>query len=40
LATNKIVGGLDIDAFAGYLGSFTAAHGPWTPPTTPRITTF
>jgi 2',3'-cyclic-nucleotide 2'-phosphodiesterase (5'-nucleotidase family) len=39
-ATNKIVGGLDIDAFADYLESFTAAHGPWTPPTTPRITTF
>jgi 2',3'-cyclic-nucleotide 2'-phosphodiesterase (5'-nucleotidase family) len=39
-ATNKVVGGLDIDAFANYLESFTAAHGPWTPPTTPRITTF
>jgi 2',3'-cyclic-nucleotide 2'-phosphodiesterase (5'-nucleotidase family) len=40
LATNKIVGGLDIDAFAGYLESFTVSHGSWTPPTTPRITTF
>jgi 2',3'-cyclic-nucleotide 2'-phosphodiesterase (5'-nucleotidase family) len=39
-ATNKVVGGLDIDAFADYLEAFTAAHGPWTPPTTARITTF
>jgi 2',3'-cyclic-nucleotide 2'-phosphodiesterase (5'-nucleotidase family) len=39
-ATNKVVGGLDIDAFADYLEAFTAAHGPWAPPTTPRITTF
>ena len=39
-ATNKVVGGLDIDAFADYLEAYTAAHGPWVPPTAPRITTF
>jgi 2',3'-cyclic-nucleotide 2'-phosphodiesterase (5'-nucleotidase family) len=38
--TNKVVGGLDIDAFADYLESYTAAHGPWAPPAAPRITTF
>jgi 2',3'-cyclic-nucleotide 2'-phosphodiesterase (5'-nucleotidase family) len=39
-ATNKVVGGLDIDAFANYLESYTVNIGPWAPPTTPRITTF
>jgi 2',3'-cyclic-nucleotide 2'-phosphodiesterase (5'-nucleotidase family) len=38
--TNKVVGGLDIDAFADYLEAFTASQGPWAPPTAPRITTF
>jgi 5'-nucleotidase len=38
--TNKVVGGLDIDAFADYLEAFTAANGPWAPPATARITTF
>jgi 2',3'-cyclic-nucleotide 2'-phosphodiesterase (5'-nucleotidase family) len=38
--TNKVVGGLDIDAFADYLESYTNANGPWAPPTTPRISTF
>ncbi|MGZ4582666.1 MAG: bifunctional metallophosphatase/5'-nucleotidase, partial [Nocardioidaceae bacterium] len=35
---NKIVGGLDIDAFANYLEAYTAAHGAWAPPATARIT--
>ena len=39
-ATNKVVGGLDIDAFANYLESYTATIGPWAPPDRPRITTF
>jgi 2',3'-cyclic-nucleotide 2'-phosphodiesterase (5'-nucleotidase family) len=40
LATNKVVGGIDIDSFADYLEAYTAAHGAWAPPVTPRITTF
>ncbi|MEP7114948.1 MAG: bifunctional metallophosphatase/5'-nucleotidase [Ilumatobacteraceae bacterium] len=39
-AANKIVGGLDIDAFAHYLESFTLNVGPWSPPAAPRIATF
>jgi 5'-nucleotidase len=39
-ATNKIIGGLDIDAFANYLEKYTADHGPWAPPAAPRISTF
>jgi 2',3'-cyclic-nucleotide 2'-phosphodiesterase (5'-nucleotidase family) len=38
-AANKAVGGLDIDALARYLGTYTAAHGPWAPPAA-RIATF
>jgi 5'-nucleotidase len=34
-ATNKYIGGLDIDAFANYL----AGHSPYTPPARTRITT-
>lgn len=39
-ATNKVVGGLDIDAFVNYLEWYTANIAPWAPPTTARITTF
>jgi 2',3'-cyclic-nucleotide 2'-phosphodiesterase (5'-nucleotidase family) len=39
-ATNRLVGGLDIDAFASYLSSYTANVGPWAPPVEPRITAF
>ncbi|MGZ4610663.1 MAG: bifunctional metallophosphatase/5'-nucleotidase [Actinomycetes bacterium] len=39
-ATNKVVGGLDIDAFANYLEKYTADHGSWAPPTAARISTF
>jgi 5'-nucleotidase len=39
-ATNKIVGALDLDAFVGYLQSYTTNIGPWAPPTTPRITAY
>jgi 2',3'-cyclic-nucleotide 2'-phosphodiesterase (5'-nucleotidase family) len=39
-ATNKVVGGLDIDAFANYLESYTLNVGPWAPPTSARITMF
>jgi 2',3'-cyclic-nucleotide 2'-phosphodiesterase (5'-nucleotidase family) len=39
-ATDKVVGGLDIDALANYLERYTATVGPWAPPTSARITTF
>jgi 2',3'-cyclic-nucleotide 2'-phosphodiesterase (5'-nucleotidase family) len=39
-ATNTVVGGLDIDAFANYLQSYTVNIGPWAPPTSARITAF
>lgn len=38
--TNRVVGGLDIDAFASYLESYTAAHDVWAPPASARITTY
>jgi 2',3'-cyclic-nucleotide 2'-phosphodiesterase (5'-nucleotidase family) len=39
-ATNKVVGGLDLDALVNYLGSHTATIGPWAPPPAARITAF
>jgi 2',3'-cyclic-nucleotide 2'-phosphodiesterase (5'-nucleotidase family) len=39
-ATNKVLGGVDIDALVNYLGSHSASVGPWAPPVTARITTF
>jgi 2',3'-cyclic-nucleotide 2'-phosphodiesterase (5'-nucleotidase family) len=39
-AANKVVGALDIDAFANYLESYTLNVGPWAPPAAPRITRF
>jgi len=39
-ATAKIVGALDLDAFVGYLQSYTTNIGPWAPPTTPRISSY
>jgi 2',3'-cyclic-nucleotide 2'-phosphodiesterase (5'-nucleotidase family) len=39
-ATNKVIGGLDIDALVNYLGSYSANVGPWAPPPAARIGAF
>jgi 2',3'-cyclic-nucleotide 2'-phosphodiesterase (5'-nucleotidase family) len=38
--TNRLVGGLDIDALSEYISAYTADHGAWAPPSTQRITRY